>query len=213
MGRGIGGRCMDESVASTVATYERVAPEYRERHADRSVIADAIELFLEAIGGIDGDRVLDVGCGPGWESATFREHGFDVSAIDLSRPFLDATREIAPGASRARMDMRTLGFAANAFDGLWSCASFLHVPRADANGTLREFRRVLRPDGVFFCAVARGEGVRASESEAYGERDERRFTLYTPDGLRERAVDAGFVVEELHEGSDREWLHLLARAE
>ena len=72
---------------------------------------------------------------------------------------------------------------------------------------------MLRPDGVFFCAVARGEGVRTSESEAYGERDERRFVLYTSNGLRERAIDAGFVVEELHEESDGEWLHLLARAE
>ena len=204
---------MDESVASTVATYERVAPEYRERHADRSVVAGAVETFLDALDETDGERVLDVGCGPGWESATFRERGLDVTAIDLSRAFLDATGDVAPGIDRARMDMRALGFAEGAFDGLWACASFLHVPRADAVKTLREFRRVLRPDGVFFCAVARGEGVRTSESEAYGERDERRFVLYTSNGLRERAIDAGFVVEELHEESDGEWLHLLARAE
>ncbi|MGQ5516276.1 class I SAM-dependent methyltransferase [Halococcus saccharolyticus] len=203
---------MDESVADTVATYERVAPEYRERHADRSVIADAIETFLGALDGIDGDRVLDVGCGPGWESATFREHGLDVTAIDLSRSFLDATGEVASGASRARMDMRTLGVAERSVDGLWACASFLHVPHADASDTLREFRRVLRPNGVFFCAVARGEGERTRGGETYGERDERHFTLYTPEKLRERTIDAGFVVEELHEGSDGEWLHLLARA-
>ena len=204
---------MDESVASTIATYERVAPEYRERHADRSVVAGAVETFLDALDETDGERVLDVGCGPGWESATFRERGLDVTAIDLSRAFLDTTGEVAPGVARARMDMRMLGFAEDPFDGLWSCASLLHVPRADADDTLGEFRRVLRPDGVLFCAVARGEGVRTSESEAYGERDKRRFTLYTPDELRERAIAAGFVVEELRGESDGEWLHLLARAE
>jgi len=72
---------------------------------------------------------------------------------------------------------------------------------------------VLRHRKTLRQAGARGEGVRTSESEAYGERDKRRFTLYTPDELRERAIAAGFVVEELRGESDGEWLHLLARAE
>ena len=202
---------MDETTADTLATYERVADEYRERHGDRRVVADAIETFLDALG--DEDRqILDVGCGPGWESATFSERGLDVTAIDLSPAFLTATGEVAPAATRTRMDMRALGFADDAFDGLWACASFLHVPRVDANETLREFRRVLSPDGVLFCAVARGEGERTNDGDAYEERDDRHFTLYTPDDLCERALGAEFTVKTLNEKGD-EWLHLLARAE
>jgi SAM-dependent methyltransferase len=201
---------MDEAIADTLATYERVATEYRERHDDRRVVADAVETFLDALDN-ENERVLDAGCGPGWESATFGEHDFDVTAIDLSPAFLTTTGEIAPDVARARMDMRALGFADDIFDGIWACASFLHVPRADARDTLREFQRVLRPDGVFFCAVKHGEGERTSESNAYEERDERQFTLYTPDGLRDRALDAGFVVEALNERDDG-WLGLLARA-
>lgn len=206
---------MDERIARTLATYEAVADEYRERHADRSVIRDAVEDFTAALGdaGDEGARVLDVGCGPGWESAAFDERGFDVTAIDLAPAFLAAVGEIAPDAARVRMDMRTFGFADDAFDGVWACASFLHVPLADATATLREFRRVLGPGGVCFCAVPRGERVEIDGSDAYGERDERRFTLYTAEALYERAVDAGFTVETLREGSDGEWLHLLARAE
>ena len=40
---------MDEATADTLATYERVADEYRERHGDRRVVADAIEAFLDAL--------------------------------------------------------------------------------------------------------------------------------------------------------------------
>lgn len=202
---------MDEATADTLATYERVAAEYRECHDDRRVVADAIETFLDALNSED-KRVLDVGCGPGWESATFHEHGFDVTAIDLSPAFLGTVSEIAPNATRSRMDMRALGFADDVFDGVWACASFLHVPLSDAHDTLCEFRRVLRPGGVFFCAVKRGEGERTSNGDAYEERDERRFTLYTPDNLCERALDAGFTVETLDEKDDG-WLGLLARAE
>lgn len=201
---------MDEAIADTLDTYERVADEYREHHDDRRVIADAIEIFLDALDSED-DRVLDVGCGPGWESATFDEHGFDVTAIDLSPAFLTTVEEIAPAVTRARMDMRELGFTDDVFDGVWACASFLHVPFGDATETLREFRRVLRSDGVFFCVVARDEEVRTDRSERYGERDERHFMLYTPESLRERALDAGFVVETVVEQDDG-WLGLLARA-
>lgn len=110
------------------------------------------------------------------------------------------------------MDMRALGFADDSFDGLWACASFLHVPFDDALGTLQEFQRVLRPNGACFCAVARGEEVETDRSKRYGERDERHFMLYTPKSLRELALDAGFTVETLNEKDD-EWLHLLARVE
>ncbi|HET7323443.1 MAG TPA: class I SAM-dependent methyltransferase [Halococcus sp.] len=201
---------MDELTADTLVTYERVASEYRERHDDRSVITDAIETFLNALDHED-ERVLDVGCGPGWESAMFSEYGFDVTAIDLAPAFLAAAGKIAPDTVRARMDMRTLGFADDSFDGLWTCASFLHVPLADACNTLCEFRRVLRPDGVLSCAVRRGEGERTNNGEAYGKRDDRHFTLYTAESLRERALGAGFTVETLNEADD-EWLNLLARA-
>ena len=202
---------MDEATADTLATYERIADEYRERHTDRSVVAGAVETVLTALDG--SEHVLDVGCGPGWESATFSERGFDVTAIDLTSAFLAIVGDIAPDVARARMDMRELGVAANAFDGVWAYASFLHVPLTDATETLGEFRRVLRPGGACFCAVARGEEVGTDGTNAHGERDERRFTLYTAEALRERAVDAGFTVETLHEGDDGEWLHLLARAE
>ncbi|USZ68771.1 class I SAM-dependent methyltransferase [Halorussus salilacus] len=193
----------------TVATYQSVADEYRERHADRSGVAELVEEFLTAVedatGGAPG-RVADVGCGPGWESATFADRGHEVVAADLTPAFLRVAREEAPDAAFARMDMRSLGFAADAFDGLWACASFLHVPREDAPATLREFRRTVRPDGVAYLSVKRGDGEK--EGDGY-EGDSRRFTLYRAGELRSLVSDAGFEVESL---SDGEWITLLARA-
>ncbi|WP_433633873.1 class I SAM-dependent methyltransferase [Halomicrococcus sp. NG-SE-24] len=193
----------------TVATYQSVADEYRERHADRSAVADLVDRFLDAVEPPEGRataRVADVGCGPGWESATFAEHGHDAVGVDLTPAFLRTARERAGDAAFARMDMRRLGLAAAAFDGLWACASFLHVPREDAPGTLAEFRRVLRPDGVLCLSVKRGKGT--AEGDTY-DGDARRFTLYRPDELRAMVEDAGFAVEWLGDGS---WVQLVARA-
>ncbi|WP_135829098.1 class I SAM-dependent DNA methyltransferase [Halorussus halobius] len=193
----------------TVATYQSVAEQYRQRHADRSGIRELVEQFLDALDDATGGEpgsVVDVGCGPGWESAIFAERGHEVVGVDLTPAFLRLAREEAPAASFARMDMRSLGLATDAVDGLWACASFLHVPRGDAPATLREFRRALRPGGVVCLSVKRGHGER--EGDTYDE-DGRQFTLYRAEELRELVADAGFEVESASGGK---WIRLLARA-
>lgn len=154
-------------------------------------------------------RVLDVGCGPGWESATFTDAGHDVLGIDLASAFLDAASETAPGTDYARMDMRRLGIAEDAFTGLWACASFLHVPREAAPATLERFARVLGNDGVLALTVKRGDGRR--DGDAY-EEDEREFVLYQPAELRQLVADAGFDIETVETDTEENWMFLLARA-
>lgn len=195
----------------TIATYQSVADEYRELHADRTGVEGIVERFLTAVEGVaeEGARIADVGCGPGWESATFAERGHEVVGIDLTPNFLRAAREVAPAADFARMDMRRLGFESDSFDGLWACASFLHVPRGDAPETLETFRRVLRPGGVCLLSVKHGDGERSGD--VYDE-DGRRFTLYRPDELRSMADSAGFTVESASVDATDSWVQLLARA-
>lgn len=195
-----------ESMDGTVRTYEAVAERYRERHGDRRPIAGQIEAFDEAVDGAgDRPRVLDVGCGPGWETATLCDLGYDVVGVDLTPAFLSQAREEAPSADLARMDMRRLGFAAESVDGVWALASFLHVPRADAPATLAGFERVLRPGGVLYLSVKRGTGTR--RGDGYPE-DARQFTLYRASELRELVVGAGFTVESVADG---DWVQVLAR--
>lgn len=194
----------------TVDTYQSVAARYRERHADRSGVAGLVERFLPlveaAVDGTDG-RVLDVGCGPGWEAATFADAGHEVVAVDLTPAFLAAAREEAPAAALARMDMRRLALAAGSFDGVWCCAALLHVPRAEAGRTLAGFRRVLRPGGALHVSVKCGTGT--ERGDAYPQ-DRRTFTLYRPAELRRLAADAGFAVESLR--VDGGWVQLFGRA-
>jgi SAM-dependent methyltransferase len=193
-----GGRRYVDDLADTVDTYERVAEKYRERHADRSVVADLVDRFLEALaeaGHHRGARIVDAGCGPGWETATFEKRGHEPVGIDLAPAFLGATKENT-GGDLARMDMRELGIATDAVHGVWACASFLHVPREDAPGALAEFRRVLRSGGVLQLVVKCGEGTKAGDGY---EDDEREFTLYRPAEIRELVGEAGFAVRRVEE--------------
>ena len=205
--------CRNMTNSGTIDTYQSSAEEYYENNADRSVIEELVSQFLTAVQNATDKRsarIVDVGCGPGWESSTFAAHGHEALGIDLTPAFLQAARREIPTASFARMDMRRLNLATDSFDGLWSCASFLHISRDDALATLAEFHRVLRPGGVGLVSVKRGDGEMRGDTYSG---DRRRFTLYQPDELRARAVDAGFTVTSVDTGADDDdWIQLFLRA-
>jgi 2-polyprenyl-3-methyl-5-hydroxy-6-metoxy-1,4-benzoquinol methylase len=68
-----------------------------------------VEYLIAALGLTQGDRVLDVGCGPGRHSHALAERGIAVHGIDISQRFVDLAAASAPsGATFARMDARDL---------------------------------------------------------------------------------------------------------
>jgi hypothetical protein len=70
-----------------------------------------------------------------------------------------------------------------AFDGIWACASLLHVARAELPGTLRRLRAALVPGGTWFMSFKYG----TEEREANG----RRFTDLDEAGAAELLAAAG----------------------
>ncbi|MFC7214793.1 class I SAM-dependent methyltransferase [Saliphagus sp. GCM10025334] len=192
----------EDEVARTLHTYESDADAYVEKYRTESVLARYGEAFLEALETTGGTRVFDVGCGPGMDSAALEARGYDVVGLDPTESFLRAATEDVPSASFLRGDMRALPVATGAVEGLWACASFLHVPRADAPATLREFRRVLDADGVLYLSVKRPDLAARDESD-------RHFEPYQPRAVRDLLEAAGFervTVTEL-DG----WVSALAR--
>jgi SAM-dependent methyltransferase len=93
-------------------------------------------------------RILDVGCGQGFESARFLGPGCDVVGVDYSSDAVTtaASRYGPDGLRVAQMDALGLGFATASFDG--ACSSHLIEHFTDPEGHVSELARVLRDDGL-----------------------------------------------------------------
>lgn len=70
-----------------------------------------VDHIVEVLGLAAGDRVLDVGCGPGRHAHELARRGIAVHGIDISDRFVEIARAEAPdGATFERLDARSLPF-------------------------------------------------------------------------------------------------------
>src|SRR5579859_6216102 len=129
----------------TIATYDKIAAQYAATNVE-GVPDDRLNRFAEIVTGgapTSQFRILDAGCGAGQDSPWFHARGFQVVGVDLSAGMLAEARKRAPEVAFQQADLRQLDFSNGSFDGIWSCASLLHLPRANVPGVLRDFRRIL----------------------------------------------------------------------
>ena len=112
--------------------------------------------FADLAGVGHGQRVLDVGCGPGALTAELvRRPGDAVSAVEPSASFVAAVRERLPGMDVRRSAAEQLPFPADAFDA--ALAQLVVHFMTDPVQGLREMSRVTRPGGmVAACVGPRG---------------------------------------------------------
>ncbi len=82
-----------------------------------------------------GGRILDAGCGSACDSLAFIRRGYDAVSIDASAAMVEATSKLTrKPALLMRFD--DMDFDAE-FDGVWACASLLHVPRREMPASFR----------------------------------------------------------------------------
>jgi SAM-dependent methyltransferase len=98
-----------------------------------------------------GQRVVDVGCGPGALTAELVRREAHVSAVDPSPQFVAAARERHPEADIREANAEDLPFADGEFDA--ALAQLVVHFMADPVAGLREMARVTRADGTLAACV------------------------------------------------------------
>lgn len=101
--------------------------------------------LLEALSARPGERVLDVGSGPGFLAADLAERGARVEGVDLSEDMVRTAGERFPSLRFRTGEATSLPFDNSSFDAV-TCTQVLEYV-ADVGAALAEFRRVLEPGG------------------------------------------------------------------
>ena len=165
------------------------------------------DLFLSYLN--EGDSILDLGCGSGRDTKYFLSKGYKVDATDGSM-------EICKVASDyTGINVKCLLFneldEIDKYDGIWACASILHLDRDDLIDVFHRIARALKDNGILYTSF--------KYSEFEGMRNGRYFTDFTIESFNEFQtnipefiIEKKWITSDVRAGrEDEKWLNLIMR--
>lgn len=186
--------------------YERYAASYFENTVDLNM-EEALQRFLELLP--ENADVLDLGCGSGRDSLYLDEAGCCVTMMDGSEQMCRLA-EIHTDMEVLHMTFDEMEFD-EVFDGIWACASLLHVPEKDMDRIMKKVVNALQPGGILYMPFKYGE-----EEEI---RNHRLFHDYTEKTARKMIrQQEGLEILDMWQSEDvrgngQNWLNILVKKE
>ena len=150
----------------TLGHSDRTADRFWEGTRDHDV-SQNVSALLDALLGEPPFAILDLGCGPGRDLATFRTLGHEPVGLDGAPRFVEMARDHS-GCEVWQQDFLALDLPPARFDGVFANASLFHVPRSALPRVLGELHATLRPRGVLFASNPRGDNAEGWQGERYG---------------------------------------------
>lgn len=157
---------LDDIASATLADYGNNAAGFFAGTRDHDV-SQNIDALLRAIAALAPFSILDLGCGPGRDLATFTRMGHVAVGLDGSAEFVAMAREFS-GCEVWHQSFLHLDLPAARFDGVFANASLFHVPRAVLPTVLAQLCATLKPGGVLFSSNPRGENQEGWSGTRYG---------------------------------------------
>lgn len=200
-----------------ISYYDKNAEEFchTTKDADMSFCRDRFLHLLEQKNYIKKSKknkskihILDAGCGSGRDAKVFLDAGYQVTALDASRQICEEAKKLIKQEVYC-IKFEELQFQ-DEFDGIWACASLLHISFAEIRGVLKRLRNALREDGILYASFKYGEGIRMDK--------DRLFFNYEETTLNNLMVNNGFLIEDIFLTQDvresrkgEQWINVLAK--
>jgi SAM-dependent methyltransferase len=191
-------------IEKVVEFYNQNGQDFYQRTAELDM-AELYDRFLPYLP--DEAVILDAGCGSGRDALNFKKFGYEVSAFDASSTLSNLASE------KTGLAVRTIAFNdmdyKEDFDGVWCCASLLHLKGDDLKNAFKRIHRAMKPEGICF------QSFKAKAPEA----DPRFFNAMTLEELVAFNESSGLFElieswesEDVRQGQQTEvWANVIAR--
>lgn len=197
---------MDTESNKTLEYYDQNAGRFIEDTVDTDM-HETQERFLGLIK--VGGRILDFGCGSGRDSEFFLKKGYQVDAVDGSEEMVRRAAE-RTGIPVKQMLFRELT-EIDAYDGIWACASVLHLSKAELKTVMQKMTVALCREGVIYASFKYGTFEGWRNGRYFTDFTEESFRLFLPDIPKLRIAECWITADARPGRADENWLNLLLR--
>ena len=149
--------------------------------------------------------ILDIGFGSGRDSFYFKSKGYEVYAIDPEAEFVRHGIEL--GLKNVfQMKAEDMNFE-NRFDGIWACASLLHVSSKNLNDVFKKCAIALKDNGVMYVSFKYGDFEGKRNGRFYLDMNEEHLANHLKDtGLQ---VVESSISDDVRPNKTEKWLNVI----
>ena len=190
----------------TLDFYDQSAEEF----ASGTLTADMAETRSRFAACLDpGALILDFGCGSGRDTKAFLDAGFQVEAADSSEELC----ALASGYAGIRVKQMLFSEldACERYDGIWACASILHLNRSELADVIGKIEAALKPGGVLYASFKYGDYEGMRNGRYFTDFTEETLTAFWKQFSSLPVFDMWLSQDVRSDRKERKWINLLAR--
>lgn len=154
-------------------------------------------------------KILDIGCGSGRDMIKFQQLGFMTEGIEPSHAMAKIARQNS-GSIVHEIPVEKMAFQ-NKFDGVWACASLLHVHEKNILPVIEIILNSLKINGYFYFSLKHGCGQTRHD-------DDRLFVYYNEHTIRKITDQLNYIkvvriwtTEDSAKRPDDLWLNCIVK--
>lgn len=178
---------------------------------DRTVNADisrSRDKFLEYIP--EKGYILDIGCGSGRDSLHFLKTGYKVLGIDASHKMVEFSSKLT-GQTVMHSTFQDAKLDDDIFDGIWACASLLHVDRDEMSFVIQKLFKAVKQNGIFYMCFKYGDEEFIKEDRYFNCYNEETVKNILSDLKDYQILDIYVTADGRDELSHQKWVSCIIK--
>lgn len=172
----------------TVSYYDQQAQQWALEHGgqeEKSYWKKQMTKFKELL---PSGKILEIGSGAGKDAKALVAMGYEYTGTDASKGLIEVAQVKNPNAKFVNQAVEDLNFPSGSFDGFWTAATLLHIPKDQIDLSLQKIKSVCKVGSIGFISLKEGQGEKEDTNTG------RWFAYYSEEEFRDVLNRNGFEV-------------------